>query len=126
MLSQSKERTNLHFQVVFSALQWACSGTTFEMVNIASLLHVLGLVYASTHVLSVSALTTPELRSRSIYQIFTDRFARHDGLAPYCDTSQRSYCGGTWKGIEGRLDYIQGMGFDTGELCDSIGAGDRA
>lgn len=90
------------------------------MVNIASLLHVLGLVYASTHVLSVSALTTPELRSRSIYQIFTDRFARHDALTPYCDTSQRSYCGGTWKGIEGRLDYIQGMGFDTGEPFDAL------
>ena len=24
------------------------------------------------------------------------------------------YCGGTWKGLESRLGYIQEMGFDTG------------
>jgi glycosidase len=23
-----------------------------------------------------------------------------------------NYCGGTWKGMESRLDYISGLGFD--------------
>ena len=61
-----------------------------------------------------SALTLPELRHRTIYQVLTDRFARGDGLTPACDTGRREYCGGTWKGIEARLGYIQDMGFDTG------------
>lgn len=45
-------------------------------------------------------------------QIVTDRFATSDGSSPACDTSQRKYCGGTWKGIVSKLDYIQNMGFD--------------
>ena len=51
-------------------------------------------------------------RTQSIYQIMTDRFARTDGdvNAP-CETSNNDYCGGTWKGIESQLDYIQNMGF---------------
>ncbi|KZT05147.1 glycoside hydrolase family 13 protein [Laetiporus sulphureus 93-53] len=32
-------------------------------------------------------------------------------VSPRCVAS-RKYCGGTWKGIESRLDYIQHMGFD--------------
>lgn len=39
----------------------------------------------------------------------TDRFALSDGSSPNCDLLE--YCGGTWKGIENKLDYIQGMGF---------------
>lgn len=41
-----------------------------------------------------------------------DRFARTDlsTTAP-CDTSAQVYCGGTWKGLISKLDYIQGMGF---------------
>ncbi|KAK1926274.1 putative alpha-amylase A precursor [Papiliotrema laurentii] len=58
-------------------------------------------------------LTLPELRHRSIYQVFTDRFARADGETSYCNPLERDYCGGSWKGIEGKLDYIQHMGFDT-------------
>lgn len=43
----------------------------------------------------------------------TDRFARTDGAtdAP-CDPIAAPYCGGTWRGIIDKLDYIQGMGFD--------------
>lgn len=61
-----------------------------------------------------SAATSPEWRSRSIYQVLTDRFARTDGstIAP-CNTGDRVYCGGTFKGIQNHLDYIQGMGFDS-------------
>ncbi|KZT05149.1 glycoside hydrolase family 13 protein, partial [Laetiporus sulphureus 93-53] len=58
------------------------------------------------------AATADEWRSRSIYQLMTDRFATSDGSSPPCDVASRKYCGGTWKGIESRLDYIQHMGFD--------------
>lgn len=65
--------------------------------------------------LPINALTLPEIRHRSIYQVFTDRFARSDGQITYCDPAQREYCGGNWKGIEQHLDYIQHMGFDTSQ-----------
>ncbi|KAF1978805.1 glycoside hydrolase family 13 protein [Bimuria novae-zelandiae CBS 107.79] len=59
------------------------------------------------------AASAPQWRSRSIYQILTDRFARSDGstTAP-CDLGFQGFCGGTWSGITQKLDYIQGMGFD--------------
>ncbi|KAJ4352183.1 uncharacterized protein N0V89_007530 [Didymosphaeria variabile] len=59
------------------------------------------------------AATSTQWRSRSIYQILTDRFARTDGstTAP-CDPGYEGFCGGTWAGITQKLDYIQGMGFD--------------
>lgn len=58
------------------------------------------------------ALSPAEWRSQSIYQVFTDRFARADGstTAP-CDLTKQNYCGGSWKGVVKQLDYIQGMGF---------------
>lgn len=52
-------------------------------------------------------------KSRNIYFVLTDRIARSDS-----DTGGGScgnlgnYCGGTFKGLEGKLDYIKGMGFD--------------
>ena len=43
----------------------------------------------------------------------TDRFARTDGdINAPCDPIAGPYCGGTWRGIIDKLDYIQGMGFD--------------
>ena len=52
-------------------------------------------------------------RGRSIYQVFTDRFARTDGsTTASCDTGAADYCGGTWAGLINRLDYIQDLGFD--------------
>ncbi|KFY16406.1 hypothetical protein V491_05344, partial [Pseudogymnoascus sp. VKM F-3775] len=59
---------------------------------------------------SANAKTAAEWRESSIYQVLTDRFATTEGSSPNC--SIRDYCGGTWKGIENKLDYIQGMGFD--------------
>lgn len=79
---------------------------------------------------AASAASADEWKSRSIYQVLgtimclfeakmliqnqvvTDRFARSDNASPSCDTSQREYCGGTWKGITNHLDYIQDLGFD--------------
>ncbi|KAL2157250.1 hypothetical protein VTH06DRAFT_6290 [Thermothelomyces fergusii] len=57
-----------------------------------------------------SGANIAEWKSRSIYQVMIDRFARTDGStdAP-CDVSR--FCGGTWKGLLNNLDYIQDMGF---------------
>ncbi|KAL2158581.1 hypothetical protein VTH06DRAFT_4348 [Thermothelomyces fergusii] len=60
----------------------------------------------------ISALSAAEWRKQSIYQVVTDRFARSDlsTTAP-CNTADQAYCGGTWRGLISKLDYIQGMGF---------------
>ena len=59
---------------------------------------------------AIASKTKAEWKQRSIYQILTDRFATSDGSSPSCTLSK--YCGGTWKGIQNKLDYIAGMGFD--------------
>jgi alpha-amylase len=45
-------------------------------------------------------------------QVVTDRFAMTSDSASACDTSKRTYCGGSWAGVTRHLDYIQNMGFD--------------
>ena len=58
------------------------------------------------------AATPAQWRSRSIYQVFTDRFARSDqSTSAACDTNARLYCGGSWQGLISKLNYIQNMGF---------------
>ena len=52
-------------------------------------------------------------RQRRIYQVVTDRFARPDSVTTTCDVAAAKYCGGTYQAMIGKLDYIQGMGFDT-------------
>ncbi|KAK4229500.1 family 13 putative glycoside hydrolase [Podospora fimiseda] len=70
---------------------------------------VAALVSVST---GVAGLTAAEWRKQSVYQVLTDRFARTDGsTTARCDTSEQVYCGGTWRGLINKLDYIQGMGF---------------
>lgn len=66
---------------------------------------------ASVLAAGVSALDAAQWRSQTIYQVMTDRFARTDGstTAP-CDTFESTYCGGTWRGLIQKLDYIQGLG----------------
>jgi alpha-amylase len=46
-----------------------------------------------------------EWKSRSIYQLLTDRFARSNGDTSGCGNLS-NYCGGGWKGIKDNLDYI--------------------
>jgi len=46
-----------------------------------------------------------------IRRLITDRFAPATEGAP-CNTADRVYCGGTWKTIVDKLDYVQGMGYD--------------
>ena len=57
----------------------------------------------------ITSKTKEEWKSRSIYQILTDRFARTTDTGN-CVLS--SYCGGNYKGIIDKLDYIKDMGFD--------------
>lgn len=60
------------------------------------------------------ALSSNDMRSRSVYQLVTDRFALpSNATSTSCDPSARQVCGGTWSGIQSKLDYIKGMGFDT-------------
>lgn len=87
------------------------------VVKHTMLLAIQGLLWLALALSPVSALSQADLRYRSIYQVVTDRFARSDGQNPPCDPSLRDYCGGTWRGIATKLDYIQEMGFDTGESC---------
>ena len=52
-----------------------------------------------------------EWKSRTIYQILTDRFSNEKDTPNSC-SDLKKYCGGTYKGILKHLSYIQGMGFD--------------
>lgn len=58
-----------------------------------------------------NAASAEEWKSRSIYQVLTDRFARNDGAGYGCD-NLGNYCGGGYIGLKNNLDYIQGMGFN--------------
>ena len=59
---------------------------------------------------NILSKTKEEWKTRSIYQIVTDRFSRTNGDSSGCDL--RNYCGGTFTGIKNNLDYISGMGFN--------------
>lgn len=48
----------------------------------------------------------------SSFQVLTDRFALEGGGTAECITDDRKYCGGTYRGIIDKLDYIQHLGFD--------------
>ncbi|KAJ7079507.1 glycoside hydrolase family 13 protein [Mycena crocata] len=58
------------------------------------------------------AATAADWSTKSVYQLVTDRFATSNNASTSCDTSLRTYCGGSWAGIADHLDYIQNMGFD--------------
>lgn len=64
---------------------------------------------AASALLSVSdAASTEEWKSRSIYQVMVDRFAKTDGsTTAACDELQK-FCNGTWSGLIDHLDYIHG------------------
>lgn len=67
----------------------------------------------SSIISSTLAASAAQWRTRSIYQVITDRFALADGSAPACNVGERLYCGGTWLGIQNKLSYIKGMNFDS-------------
>lgn len=71
---------------------------------IALILHVVTLARAAD---------TSAWKSRSIYFALTDRVARSSSDTGGSSCSNLgNYCGGTFKGLESKLDYIKGMGFD--------------
>ncbi|RYO73599.1 hypothetical protein DL766_000490 [Monosporascus sp. MC13-8B] len=73
----------------------------------ASLLALLRLCSA------VTAADTEAWKSRNIYFALTDRIARNGGGEGGGSCGDLAhYCGGTFQGLESKLDYIQGMGFD--------------
>ncbi|KAJ3159657.1 hypothetical protein HK101_001029 [Irineochytrium annulatum] len=54
-------------------------------------------------------------KGRAIYQAMTDRFALPGMSLKPCTQSipgLLDYCGGTWRGMIDRLDYLHNMGFD--------------
>ena len=53
-----------------------------------------------------------EWKTRTVYQILTDRFARDDDNNDDCSDLNK-YCGGNFQGIINKLDYIEGLGYDT-------------
>lgn len=59
----------------------------------------------------VASRSASEWKSRTIYQVLTDRFARDDGAKTDC-SNLGNYCGGGFVGLKNNLDYITGMGFD--------------
>ncbi|KAI3479764.1 hypothetical protein L1887_58159 [Cichorium endivia] len=62
---------------------------------------------------SVDAATPAAWKTRTIYQIVTDRFGVANGVTPSsCGAGTNVYCGGTFQGIISKLDYIANMGFD--------------
>ncbi|KAF9732154.1 hypothetical protein PMIN06_005383 [Paraphaeosphaeria minitans] len=61
----------------------------------------------------VAAADTVAWKSRSIYFVLTDRIARSsDDIGGSACGNLGNYCGGTFKGLESKLDYIKGAGFD--------------
>lgn len=60
---------------------------------------------------SIYCASKDQWKTRTIYQILTDRFFRSDGNTQTC-TDLSNYCGGTFYGIIKKLDYIAEMGFD--------------
>jgi hypothetical protein len=75
---------------------------------------LLTLFALSFHLLAIAtAADTNAWKSRSIYFALTDRIARSsaDNGGGSCN-NLKDYCGGLFKGLESKLDYIQGMGFD--------------
>lgn len=59
------------------------------------------------------AADTAAWKARNIYFALTDRIARSssDGGGGSCG-DLGNYCGGTFQGLQSKLDYIKGLGFD--------------
>jgi len=60
------------------------------------------------HVNGMQEIDTSAWVGRSVYFVVTDRFARSDGGGtPGC--GGKGWCGGTIKGVEEKLGYIQAL-----------------
>ena len=52
------------------------------------------------------AATSEAWRDRVVYQILTDRFSAEANPGEACE-DLRGFCGGTYKGLVSKLDYLQ-------------------
>ena len=77
----------------------------FPLSILFKILFFLNYVFCASH-------SKEEWKSRSIYQILTDRFALTNDNDKIQCSALNVYCGGTFQGIKKHLDYIKGMGFD--------------
>lgn len=93
--------------------------STASTAFVSNFLRFLITFFLLAFTVETNAAQLNDWRSRSVYQILTDRFARTDGstTAP-CILDDKKYCGGTWQGIINKLDYIQGMGFTAVSLLN--------
>lgn len=69
------------------------------------------LILASTLLHCSLTHSMEEWKSKTVYQVLTDRFWRPDDSTKPCPDLDQ-YCGGSYKGLIKNLDYIQDMGFD--------------
>ena len=51
-------------------------------------------------------------QNKVVYQVLIDRFARNDTSYDEPCVDLATYCGGTWRGLYQKLDYIVGLGVD--------------
>jgi alpha-amylase len=58
------------------------------------------------------AADTAAWKSRNIYFALTDRFARSNDTGGAACSDLGNYCGGTFLGLQSKLDYIKNLGFD--------------
>ena len=74
---------------------------------------------------SILAADKAAWKTRTIYQVLTDRFWRSNGdTQSGCNLSK--YCGGTFAGIEQKLQYIKDLGFDAiwiSPVVENLGEG---
>ncbi|KAK4663797.1 uncharacterized protein QC763_502740 [Podospora pseudopauciseta] len=75
----------------------------------ASLLSLAGVASLAFSGLGLAA-DAEEWKTRSVYQVMIDRYARTDGSIDH-ECEAHEFCGGTWRGLINKLDYIQDMGF---------------
>lgn len=66
-----------------------------------------------------NAASLEEWKSRSIYQVMIDRFARTDGSTD-AECVDYEFCNGTWQGLINKLDYIQDMGFTAVQISPVV------
>lgn len=92
----------------------ASTSPRYHFPNFGFLSFTLLAIFANNLLLFQNALAAgpDEWRSRSIYQVITDRFARTDLATDVeCHVFANALCGGTWRGMIEKLDYIYDMGF---------------
>jgi len=58
----------------------------------------------------ITVLLVQAWRRSVVYNIITDRFGRPSGSGDLCTDWRTKYCGGGWKGITDRLDYLAELG----------------